>query len=132
MPLDLSKDVELELSVPAGMEGTLGKISTTVNKLSIKSFVDVIYVPLAAKVVIPAGGFRHLNLKPASTLLYSFKDAYISVGVESVQNATDGSGAFKEVKYAASYTYGKFIKVTTESKLDTGLVFKGTDKGTRR
>ena len=128
VPLDLSKDMELELSVPAGMEGSLGKISITVNQLSIKSFVDVIYVPLAAKVVVPAGGFRNLNLKPASTLLYSFKEAYISVGVESVEKATDVSGSFKEVKYTAQYTDGKFIKVTTEPKLNTGLVSKGTDK----
>jgi hypothetical protein len=126
--LDLSKDVTLELAVPAGMENTMIKASLAINQMSIKSIYDVCYTKAAAKITIPASAFRNINIAPASTALYSFKGSYLSVGYESIEEAKEVTGALSGIKYTASYSDGKMVSVATEPKLNTGLVAKGTEK----
>lgn len=50
------------------------------------------------------------------------------IGVESIEKAKGVSGPLGEVKYTASRSDGKFIKVTAEPNLNMGLAHKGTDK----
>jgi hypothetical protein len=126
--IDLSKDMTLELEVPPGMENQMMKVSLAINQLSIKSIYDVCYMRIAPKVVIPAGAFRNLNITPASSVLYSYKNSYLSVGTETMEDAKEITGHFKDVKYTAHYTDGKLVTVAVEPKLNTGLVFKETDK----
>jgi hypothetical protein len=126
--LDLSKDVALELEVPAGMENAMIKASIAINQMSVKSIYDVCYTRAAPKVIIPASALRNLNIAPASTLLYSFKNSYFSVGTESMEEAKEVTGAFTSVKYTSSYNDGKVVSVSVEPKLNTGLADKGTDK----
>lgn len=126
--LDLTKDITLELAVPAGLENSMMKASIAINQLSIKSVYDICYTRAAAKIVIPAGALRNINITPASTALYSFKDSYLQVGMESTEEAKEVSGAFPSVKYTAFYSDGKLVKISTEPHLNTGLVARGEDK----
>lgn len=126
--IDLSKDMALELEVPAGLENQMIKVSLAINQLSIKSIYDVCYTRAAPRIVIPASAFRNLNIVPAGSVLYSYKGSYLSVGTESMEEAKEISGHFKSVRYTAFYTDGKPITVAVEPKLNSGLAFRETDK----
>jgi hypothetical protein len=124
--IDLTKDVTLELESPELAEGKLLKVSLAINQVSIKSLYDVCYVKAASKVVIPAAAFRNINIVPGGNALYSYKKSFLSVSFEKVESATDVTGPFTDVKYIAGYSDGKFVTVTGEPQLNTGLVAKGT------
>lgn len=126
--VDLTKDVELELGVPAGMENAMMKVSVAINQLSVKSIYDVCYTHAAPKIIVPASAFRNVSVAPASTALYSFKNSYLSVGVETVEDAKEVTGSFSALRYSASYNDGKLVTVTVEPNLNKGLASKGTDK----
>ncbi|MDB5105433.1 MAG: hypothetical protein JWP91_3122 [Fibrobacteres bacterium] len=126
--LDLTKDVTLELEVPAGMENARMKVSIAINQLSIKSIYDVCYTKAAPKIIVPANAFRNVSVAPASSALYSFKNSYLSVGTESMEEATEVTGKFTAVKYTASHNDGKLVSVSKEPDLNKGLFAKGTDK----
>jgi hypothetical protein len=124
--LDLTKDVTIELEGADVAAGKPLKVMIAVNQVSIKSLYDVCYIRSGSKITIPAAAFRNINIVPGGNAIYNYKKSFISVGFESVENATDVTGAFSEVKYISGYTDGKFITVTNEPQLNTGLVAKGS------
>ncbi len=125
--IDITKDVVLELESAELSENKLLKVSLAINQVSIKSLYEVCYTHTGMKVTIPAAAFRNLNIKPGGDALYNYKKSYLSVGFESMENATAVSGAFPTVQYAASYSDGKFVNVTGEPVLNPGLTAKGKE-----
>ncbi len=123
--IDPTKDVVLELAtdVPAN---TLLKISIAITQVGIKSFVDVCFVKSGPKITIPAAAFRNINLTPGGKALYNYKNCFLQIGFESVENATDVSGSFQKVEYRNVYYDGKFVDITTEPVLNPGLTMTGT------
>ncbi|MES2544527.1 MAG: hypothetical protein V4548_06560 [Bacteroidota bacterium] len=126
--LDLTKDVVIELQSAAGFENAVLKVMLAINQASIKSQYAVCYIRnTGSKITVPASAFRNINIKPAGEALYNYKKSYLSVGLETIENATDVQGQFPEVKYTRSYDDGKMVKITTEPNLNTGLVAKGKE-----
>ena len=124
--LDLTKDVTLDIGGTV-KEGTLLKISLAINQLAIKSIYDVCYVRSGSKLVIPAAAFRNINIAPAGDAVYGYKNSFLSVTVEETENATGIMGNIPSVQYTSSYSDGKFITVSTEPKLNTGLTARGKE-----
>lgn len=125
--LDLSKDVTLEVEGLSDTDKQLVKISLAINQVGIKSIYDVCFIRAGAKLTIPAAAFRNINILPGGNALYNYKKSFLSVGVESVENATQVTGSIPSVKYTSSYSDGKFVTVATEPKLNAGLTIKGTE-----
>jgi len=123
--IDPTKDVvlELETAVPAN---TLLKISLAITQVGIKSFVDACFVKSGPKITIPAAAFRNINLTPGGKAVYSYKNCFLQISFESLENATDVSGSFQKVEYRNVYYDGKFVNITTEPVLNPGLTATGT------
>lgn len=127
--LDLSKDVVIELESAPGFENAILKVMLAINQASIKSQYAVCYIRnTGSKITVPASAFRNINIKPAGEAMYSYKKSFLSVGFETLENATDVQGQFPEVKYTRSYEDGKMVKITTEPDLNKGMVAKGKEK----
>jgi hypothetical protein len=127
--IDLSKDVTLELE-GSGIENSLLKISLAINQVSIKSIYEVCHVRAGSKVVIPAAAFRNINIKPAGSAVYGYKNSFLEVCAENIENASNVSGSFPSVSYTSYAFDGKFVTVTAEPNLNTGLVYKDNQTGT--
>ncbi len=126
--LDLSKDVVIELESAPGFENAILKVMLAINQASIKSQYAVCYIRnTGSKITVPASAFRNINIKPAGEAMYSYKKSFLSVGFETLENATDVQGQFPEVKYTRSYEDGKMVKITTEPDLNKGMVAKGKE-----
>jgi hypothetical protein len=125
--LDLTKDVTLEVEGISATDNQLIKVSLAINQLGIKSIYDVCFVRAGSTLTIPAAAFRNINIVPGGDALYNYKKSYLSVGVESIENATEVTGSIPSVQYTSSYSDGKFVTVNTEPNLNTGLVIKGTE-----
>jgi hypothetical protein len=128
VPLDLTKDVVIELEEINLPENALLKASIAINQVSIKSLYDVAFVRSGSTLTIPAAAFRNINLKPAGEATYNYKKSYISITYESTENATEVTGIFPSVQYIRSYSDGKFVNVTTEPVLNPGLTVKGKER----
>lgn len=124
--LDLTKDVVIVLDGTPTTDQLL-KVNLAINQVSIKALYTVCYVRSGSTLTIPAGAFRNINIKPAGEAVYNYKKSFLSVGVESLENATDVSGSIASVQYTSGYSDGKFVTVTTEPNLNTGLVAKGKE-----
>jgi hypothetical protein len=125
--VDLTKDVIIELDGLSIPDNSQLKIAIAITQASIKSFYDVAYVRSGSKITVPASAFRNINIKPAGEAMYNYKKSYISVTYESTENATDVSGIYPSVKYVRSYSDGKFVSVTAEPALNSGLLVKGKE-----
>lgn len=126
--IDITKDVVLGLTYAPELEGQLIKVSIAVTQLSFKSLFDVCYIKIAPKVTIPAAAFRNMSLTPAGKAVYNFKNSYLQIGTESMEMAKDVTGVFKNVQYQSGYTDGKFVNVTGDPNINTGITDKDTDK----
>ncbi len=126
--LDLTKDVVVELDVTQVPANTMLKVSLAINQVSLKSQYDVCYLRSGSTITIPAAAFRNINIAPAGGAVYSYKNSFLSVGVDEMIPATDVSGSFSTVLYTSYYSDGKFVTVSTEPDLNTGLVAKGDVK----
>jgi hypothetical protein len=125
--IDLSKDVVLEVEGVFDPSQMI-KVSLAINQVSVKSIYDVCLIRAGSKLTIPAAAFRNINIVPAGNALYNYKKSFLAVTVESIENATDVTGSFSSVQYTCSYSDGKFVTVTTEPDLNTGLMAKGKEK----
>lgn len=125
--LDLSKDVVVELEASGIADNALLKVSLAVNQVGIKSMYEVCNIHYAPKLVIPAAAFRNINIVPGGSALYSYKKSFLTVGVESLENATDISGTFSSVQYTSRISDGRFVNVGKEPDLNTGIMVKGSE-----
>lgn len=125
--LDLSKDVVVELEATQVPENTLVKVGLAINQVGIKSLYDVCYVKYQPKITIPAAAFRNINIKPGASLLFNYNQSFLSVAVESQQEATDVSGKFASVQYTSGSSDGMFVTVNKEPELNPGLSVKGSE-----
>jgi hypothetical protein len=125
--VDLNKDVVLELEGTSVPPNALVKISLAINQLGIKSLYEVCYVRFAPKLTIPAAAFRNINIVPGASAAFSYKKSFLAVGLESMENATNVSGAFPAVQYTSQYTDGKFVEVDKEPELNLGIAAKGKE-----
>ena len=127
--LDLSKDVVIEMETAPGFENALLTVKIAITQISLKSQFEVCYIRNGiSKITIPAAAFRNINIKPDAEFLYNYKGSYLSVIVEGTDKATAVEGVFPEVKYTKMYEDGKMCTITTEPKLNTGLIANETDK----
>ena len=126
--LDLTKDVVVELEGQQLPAGTLLKVSLAINQVGVKSFYEVANVRYQPKLTLPAAAFRNINIKPGASLLYGYDNSFLSVAVESIEDATAVSGAIPSVQYTSGFEDGMFVSVSNEPKLNPGLNLKGTDK----
>jgi len=123
--LDLTKDVVVELDVTKIPVNSMLKVSLAINQVSIKSQYDVCYLRSGSTITIPAAAFRNINIIPASGAIYSYKNSYLSVSIDETLPATDVSGNLSSISYSLSYSDGKFVTVSIEPNLNTGMVAKG-------
>lgn len=125
--LDLSKDVVIELQGNVPTDELL-KINLAINQVSIKSIYAVCYMRGGSTTLtIPAAAFRNTNIKPAGGAVYGYKKSFLSVGVETIEMASDVSGPISSVQYTQSYNDGKMVNITTEPELNTGMIAKGKE-----
>jgi len=126
--IDLSKDAVIELDNPSGAESLQLHAKLAINQLGIKSFYDVGYFKGSNKLIIPAAAFRNLNITPGGKMLYSFKNSYLSI--DRVQNevTTNTSGAFQPIDYYTVAQDGRFLNITKDPELNSGLTAKGSEK----
>jgi hypothetical protein len=127
--IDITKDVVLGLTYAPELEGQLMKVSIAITQLSFKSIFDVCYLKIAPKVTVPASAFRNINIAPAGKAVYNFKNSYLQIGTESLEEAKEVTGVFKRVEYVSNYSDGKFVNVTGEPDINRGIADKDTDKG---
>jgi hypothetical protein len=125
--VDLTKDVVIELEEVDVPANGLLKVSIAINQVSIKSLYDIAFVRAGTKITIPANAFRNANIKPAGDATFNFKKSYIQVSYEAPDEATDVSGIFPAMPYFRSYSDGKFVNVTSEPNINTGLQASGTE-----
>jgi len=125
--LDLTKDVVIELEGVPASENALYKVSIAINQVSIKSIYDVCFIRSGSTITIPAAAFRNMNIVPGGDAVYSYKGSFLSVGVESMEKATDVSGNIKDVSYICYYNDGLMMTVSNEPNLNKGLLVKETD-----
>ncbi|RZM23956.1 MAG: hypothetical protein EOO88_24460 [Pedobacter sp.] len=129
VPLDLTKDVVVELDVPAGAEHLPLHVKMAVNQIGIKAFYDVAnFKGTSGKLLIPAAAFRNMNFSPGTKLLFNFKDSYLSVDRVQDLTVTDVSGVYEPFQYGAITQDGRYVDVTKEPVLNPGLTVKGTEK----
>ena len=91
--VDLTKDVVLEVDVPAGLEGRLVDVSVMAAVIGIRSFISAGSYPLARRMVIPAAGFRNTN-QPVSA---SFNPSFLQLNYGEVVPVSNQSGPLTEV-----------------------------------
>jgi hypothetical protein len=127
VPLDLTKDVVIELEGLNIPENSLLKVSLAINQVSIKSIYDVAFVKASPTITIPAAAFRNINIKPAGNAVYNYKKSYIQLNYETTVDATDVTGSFPNLQYIKSYSDGKFAEVTSEPVLNPGLTVEGSE-----
>jgi hypothetical protein len=116
--------IELDTQIPAK---TLMKVSLAINQVGIKSIYDVCLIRSGSTVVVPAAAFRNINIKPAGSAAYNYKNSFLQVNFETLENATDVTGALSSVQYNRVSSDGKFVNVTAEPALNMGLNVKGTN-----
>jgi hypothetical protein len=124
--LDLSKDVVIEIEGALPPDQLL-KVNLAINQVSIKALYAVCYIRSGSTLTIPAAAFRNINIKPAGGAVYGYKKSFLSVGVESQENATDVSGNIPAIQYTRLYNDGKLVNITTEPNLNTGMEAKGKE-----
>ena len=126
IPLDLTKDVVVELDGAAVPANTMLKIGLAINQVGIKSIYDVCYVRYAPKVTIPAAAFRNINIKPGADVLYSYDDSFLSVAVETEQAAKDLTG-LPAFQFISVYSDGALVRVTADPTLNKGMLVEGSE-----
>jgi hypothetical protein len=124
-PLDLTKDVVVELGAGQMPEGALLKVSLAMNQIGVKSFYEVCHVRYAPKLTIPAAAFRNINIKPGADALFNYSGSYLLFEAESAETPTDVTGALAEIRYTRAYADGTFVDVATEPELNPGLTVTG-------
>ncbi|MES2691759.1 MAG: hypothetical protein V4658_15240 [Bacteroidota bacterium] len=125
--LDLTKDVVIELENTDVPANAMLRVDLAINQVGIKSQYGVCYIRSGASITIPAAAFRNINIKPAGGAVYNYKKSFISVTVETTEPAVGVSGAFPGLTYIRSYSDGKFVTISKEPNLNTGLVAKGKE-----
>jgi hypothetical protein len=120
--LDLTKDVVIELENTGIPEHAMLRVDLAINQLGIKSTYGVCYIRSGSSITVPAAAFRNINIKPAA---YNYKKSFISVTVETTEPAVAISGSFLDLMYTRSYSDGRFVNISKEPDLNTGLVAKG-------
>lgn len=125
--LDLTKDVVIELENTDVPANTMLRVDLAINQVGVKSQYGVCYIRSGASITIPAAAFRNINIKPAGGAVYNYKKSFISVSVETTEPAVAVNGAFPNLMYTRSYSDGKFVTISKEPNLNTGLVAKGKE-----
>jgi hypothetical protein len=126
--LDLTKDVIIELEETRIPENTILQVGLAINQVGIKSIVRAAFIRNGSKLTIPAAVFRNMDFAPGLGVLYNYDKSFLSVDVNSIENATNVSGAFTSVQYTSNYSDGKFVTVAKNPILNLGLTAKGEDK----
>jgi len=126
--LDLTKDVVVELEETGVPENTPLQVGLAINQVGIKSIVRAAFIRSGSKLTIPAAVFRNMDFVPAGGLFYSYDKSFLSFDINSMENATDVTGAFSSVQYTSNYSDGKFVTVAKNPVLNVGLTAKGEDK----
>ncbi len=120
-PVDLTKDVTLEIETGPTGDNTPVLVMLTGQIIGLRTFYEVGWFEPKSKIVIPSAMFRNMN---GVANKINFPNAYIQVSRSPIQKATNVSGAFKEVTYANMITDGKFINVTAKPQFNQGIEIK--------
>ena len=123
--VDLTKDMVLEVDVPAGLEGRLADVSLMAAVIGIRSFINAGSYPLARRMVIPAAGFRHTN-QPVSA---SFNPSFLQISFMEVVPVSNQSGPLTEVTCINVSQDGLYFNAPAGAKQAKNLTAKSSVKG---
>lgn len=123
--VDLTRDLVLEVDVPAGLEGRLADVSLMGAVIGIRSFISAGSYPLARRMVIPAAGFRHTN-QPVNA---SFSPSFLQLNFSEVVPVSNQSGPLKEVTCINVSQDGMRFNAPAGVKQAKNLTAKSSVKG---